>query len=116
MTTRSPEDHHPVPDCFTPLFLSGEYWVLQSYIGGEEGVVQHHRQKRDMGQDFDREVLKVGQSAGFVVTKDGDLRFRVNSNEGVGWTGLPTDKPLWGIFDVFGLAKSIKLSVFGRPQ
>ena len=66
--------------------------------------------------EFNLENLEVGQSAGFVVTKGGELRFRVNGKEGVGWTGLPTDKPLWGIFDVYGKAREISLSVFGELQ
>ena len=79
-------------------------------------LVKHNKQKRGMGLYFDLEKLAVGQSAGFVVTKDGELHFQVNGKEGDGWTGLRTNKPLWGIFDVFGRAKKIRLSVFGESE
>ena len=82
-----------------------------------DGSTLHHNgQRKDIGPDFNLYDIGVGQSAGFVVTKDGVLHFQVNGKEGVRWTGLPTDKPLWGIFDVFGKAKKIRLSVFGESE
>ena len=59
--------------------------------------------------DFNLESLRVGQSIGCLVNKEGELRYFVDGkDQGVGWTGLPTDKPLWGFADIYGLARKIK--------
>ena len=107
MTTRRPEAHDPVP---SNLIDSAEHWMLDG------SILYHNKQRNPIGPDFNLYDIVVGQSAGFVVTKDGELRFQVNGKEGVGWTGLPTDKPLWGIFDAYGRAKKIRLSVFGESE
>ena len=110
MTTRRPEDHDPVPNDCVALYDSAEHWIL------EGTTLCHNVRFNDMGPDFNLFDIEVGQSAGFVVTKDGELRFQVNGKERVGWTGLPTDKPLWGIFDVDGKVNKIRLSVFGESE
>ena len=59
--------------------------------------------------DFNLESLKVGQSIGCCINKDGELRYFINGvDQGVAWTGLPTDKPVWGFADIYGLARKIK--------
>ena len=78
--------------------------------------LRHNGQRKNFGPDFNLFGIEVGQSTGFVVTKYGELHFQVNGKEGVGWTGLPTDKPLWGTFDVYGYANKIRLSVFGESE
>ena len=108
MTTRRPEDHDPVPSDCGAWYGSAEHWILDG------PTLYHNEQRKNIQKDFNLVDIRVGQSAGFVVTKDGGLCFRVNGKERVGWTGLPTDKPLWGIFDVYGKAKKIRLSVFGE--
>ena len=110
MTALRPEDHDPVPSHCGAWFDSAEHWILDGR------TLTHNKQSKDIRTDFDLDDIEVGQSAGFVVTKGGELRFQANGKQRVGWTGLPTDKPLWGFFDVFGDAKKIRLSVFGESE
>ena len=112
MTTRRPEDHDPVPNDCRDLEDSAEHWILHGR------KLSHNERHKSFGPAFDLFGIRVGQSAGFVVTKDGELHFQVIAKEVVGWTGLPTDKPLWGIFDLFGPPKKIRirLSVFGESE
>lgn len=59
--------------------------------------------------DFNLESLKVGQSIGCCVTREGELRYFINGvDQGIAWTGLPTDRPMWGFADIYGLARKIK--------
>ena len=40
-----------------------------------------------------------------------------DDDKGVGWTGLPLDKPIWGFADIYGLARKIKSEfVFGKRE
>ena len=66
--------------------------------------------------DFNLESLRVGQTVGCRVTKEGDLHYYIDDDDkGVGWSGLPTDKPMWGFADIYGLARKIKSEfVFGE--
>lgn len=44
-----------------------------------------------------------------MVNKDGELKYFINGvDQGVAWTGVPTDKPMWGFADIYGLARKIK--------
>ena len=55
------------------------------------------------------ESLKVGQTVGCSINKDGELRYFIDGrDQGVGWSGLPLDKPMWGFADIYGLARKIK--------
>ena len=66
--------------------------------------------------EFNLETLSVGQSIGCCVSKNGELRYFVDGvDQGIGWTGLPTDKPFWGFADIYGLARKIRSEfVFGK--
>ena len=66
--------------------------------------------------DFNLESLRVGQTIGCSVNKEGELHYFIDdSDKGVGWTGLPTDKPMWGFADIYGLARKIKSEfAFGK--
>ncbi len=75
-----------------------------------------HSSGQERRVEFNLETLSVGQSIGCMVNKDGELRYLVDGeDQGVGWTGLPTDKPIWGFADIYGLARKIKSEfVFGK--
>ena len=99
-TLQCPDDR-PVPSGALDLYKSPEYWILSA------STVHHNGQEKRV--DFNLESLKVGQSVGCVVNKDGELHYHIDGkDQGVGWTGLPTDKPLWGFADIYGLARKIK--------
>lgn len=60
--------------------------------------------------DFNLESLRVGQAISCCVNKDGDLKYYVDGKDPgyLAWTGVPTDRPLWGFADIYGLARKIK--------
>ena len=90
------------------MYRSSNYWILSA------STVHSSGQERKL--DFNLESLRVGQTIGCCVNKDGELRYFVDGvDQGVGWTGLPTDKPFWGFADIYGLARKIKSEfVFGK--
>jgi len=56
--------------------------------------------------------LHVEQSVGLLLTRDGDLHLFVDGkHREMVWSGLPTDKPLWGAADVFGVCAKIKADI-----
>ena len=95
-------DDIPVPSGALDLYRSSDYWILSA------STVHHSGQERKV--DFNLEHLRVGQTIGCVVSKDGEMKYFVDGKEPghVGWTGVPTDKPLWGFADIYGLARKIK--------
>lgn len=99
-TVQCPDDI-PVPSGALDLYRSEDYWILSA------STVHHNGQEKRV--DFNLESLRVGQSIGCLVNKEGELRYFVDGkDQGIGWTGLPTDKPLWGFADIYGLARKIK--------
>ncbi|CAI8015324.1 Neuralized-like protein 4 [Geodia barretti] len=95
-------DSIPVPSGALDLYRSSDYWILSA------STVHHNGQERKV--DFNLEQLRVGQTIGCVVNKEGQMKYFVDGKEPgyLGWTGLPTDKPLWGFADIYGLARKIK--------
>lgn len=68
----------------------------------------HHRayEKR---MNFSTADLLLGDIVGCCVTKKGRLEYFVNGKKkGIGWGGLPTDKPLWGVADLSGKTDHIE--------
>ena len=64
-----------------------------------------------MNRNLDK--LKVGQSVGCCVTRNGELRYFIDGvDQNIVWTGLPTNRPLWGIADIYGFAIKIKSAFF----
>ena len=56
--------------------------------------------------------LHVEQSVGLLLTRDGDLHLFVDGkHREMVWSGLPTDQPLWGAADVFGVCAKIKADI-----
>lgn len=109
LTTESP-DEIEVPSGALDLYRSSNYWILSASTVHSSG-----QEKR---VDFNLESLRVGQTVGCRVTKDGDLHYYIDDDDkGIGWSGLPTDKPMWGFADIYGLARKIKSEfVFGKFQ
>lgn len=86
-----------------PLDSSPCHWLLW-------GASIRHKKKRRRFHDLT--VLQVGQTVGCLVTQTGELHFFVDgSHVGCGWSGLPVDKPLWGIVDVYGKCSKIKADI-----
>ena len=94
-------DDIPVPSGALDLYRSSDYWILSA------STVHHNGQENRVA--FNLETVGVGQSIGCHVNRDGELRYSLNGvDQGVAWKGLPTDKPMWGFADIYGLARKIK--------
>lgn len=95
-------DDIPVPSGALDLYRSSDYWILSA------STVHHNGQERKV--DFNLEQLRVGQTIGCVINKEGEMKYFVDGKEPgyVGWSGVPTDRPLWGFADIYGLARKIK--------
>ena len=62
---------------------------------------------------FDLNDLKVGQSVGCCVTRNGELRYFIDGvDQNIAWTGLPTNRPLWGVAHVENGRALIKSEFF----
>lgn len=97
-----------VPSGALDLYRSSDYWILSA------STLHHNGWEKKV--DFNLENLKVGQSLGCAINKAGELRYFINGvDQGVAWTGLPTDKPMWGFADIYGLARKIQSEfLFGK--
>lgn len=97
-----------MPSGALDLYRSIDYWILSA------STLHHNGQEKRV--DFNLESLKIGQSIGCCINKEGELRYFINGvDQGVAWTGLPTDKPMWGFADIYGLARKIKSEfLFGK--
>ena len=83
------------------MYRSDQYWILSASTLHHDG--KEHR------VDFNLESLKIGQSVGCMVNKQGELKYFVDGVDmGVAWTGMPTNRPLWGFADIYGLARKIQ--------
>ena len=53
--------------------------------------------------------LEEDDSIGWRITRDGDWEIYINGKKrAVGWHNVPTDKPLWGVVEMYGKAKTIQ--------
>ena len=63
--------------------------------------------------NFNLYDLKVGQSVGCCVSRNGELKCFIDGiDQGIVWTGLPTNRPMWGIAENQGLRSKIKSEFF----
>ena len=100
LTTQCPDDIN-IPAYFWKLLPSSNYWILSS-----NGVINSN-EKRQL--TFNLNDLSVGQSVGCSVTLNGELHCYVDGKfQCIGWTGLPTDIPYWGVAEVYANTTKIK--------
>jgi hypothetical protein len=104
-TTISPSEYNTIPSSAIsrPLETSPYHWLLW-------GSSIRHKKKRRRFHDLT--LLRAGQTVGCLVTQTGELHYFVDGKHvGRGWSGLPVDKPLWGIVDVYGKCSKIKAHI-----
>ncbi len=83
---------------------SSKYWILST------STVHHDDQAERVHFNPNLESLRDGQTVGCLVTETGELHYFVDGkDQGVGWNGLPVDKPLWGFADIYGRTTKIRL-------
>ena len=73
----------------------------------------HNGKTKDSEVNFNLENLKVGQSVGCCVTRNGELRYFIDGvDQGIACIDLPTNRPLWGVAEIDGLAQKIESEFF----
>ena len=83
------------------FFSSPNHWILHYNTVNNKD--------KDRPLNFNLNDLSVGQSVGCSVTLNGELHCYVDGKfQCVGWTGLPTDIPYWGVADVYANTTKIK--------
>ena len=72
-----------------------------------------HHNKQSKKVDFNLGFLEVEQSIGCCVTREGELSYFIDGvDKGIVWTALPTNRPMWGVVDFYGLKKAVKSEFF----
>ena len=111
LTTENP-DNCAVPSTLYNMYsqCNKRYWLLHG------SLKRHNGQHKTISINTDN--LRVGQSVGLLVTRDGDLHLFVDGKyREMVWSGLPTDQPLWGVADVYGNCTKIKADILcGKNQ
>ena len=73
--------------------------------------MEHNGEARKV--HFDLNNLKVGQSVGCCVTRNGELRYLIDGvDQNIMWTGLPTNRRLWGFAQIIHGRALIKSEFF----
>ena len=92
------------PDTFGPnlaITIGRDCWL---FFGN---IVYHDGNKQTLG--IFTSSLKKGDSVGCCLTGGGDLEIYINGQKrAVGWRNVPVDKPLWGVVDICGRARTIQ--------
>ena len=110
LTTKSLDDTEQLPMNLDDLYLSDsraywQWWRSTVRHGGEKKRISEHCSLFDVGVD---------QTAGMCFTSTGILYLLIDGEvRGMGWKGLPTDEPLWGVADVYKRCTKIKLEQTG---
>ena len=100
LTTECPDDID-MPEDSLRFYSSSNYWILSV------NTVYNSDQKRQL--TFNLNDILVGQSVGCSVTSSGELHCYIDGKfQCVGWTGLPTDRPYWGVAEVYANTTKIK--------
>ena len=102
MTTQCP-DNISIPVYAYEWRNHSDYWIMYG------NVVHHNGEDRELNMNV--WSLNVGQTVGFMVSRVGELLVYIDcvDNGIVMWTGLPTHKPIWGVADIIGGVKKIRL-------
>ena len=83
------------------LFRSKVYWFFR------DNRVYHDNE--DQRFDISTQDLMVDDSIGCCITRYGDFEIYINGKKReVGWHNVPTDKPLWGVVDIFRIGVTIQ--------
>ena len=103
--TVCPDTIAEVPVVYLRLRADERYWTLGSF-----GELSHAGNVRT-GYSLRTELATERQSLGCMVYENGDLHYFIDGkDQGLAYTGLPTDQPLWGFVDIYAKAKEIKFS------
>ena len=100
---QDPDTIDPVPMSNFALRKSRDYWL---YWGN---TVYHGGNEQQLHFSISTEKLRKGGSLGCCITRGGDLEIYINGQEGkVGWRNVPVNKPLWGVVEIYGKARTIQ--------
>ena len=100
-TLQDPDTLDPLQINYTNLTRSKDYWLFSG------NRMYHNGNKQEVS--ISTFSLKKGESIGCCITRNGDLEIYINGQKNaVGWHNVPVDKPLWGVADIYGKAKTIQ--------
>ena len=95
-----PDTIDPVPNVTPEVIDSENYWLFK------DNMVYHNRNRQR--QSISTGHLNKDDSIGCCITTGGDLEIHINGKRVVGWCNVPVDKPLWGVVDMCGRAKTVQ--------
>ena len=106
MTTQCPDDIS-IPSYAVEWKDHSDYWILRC------STVYHNGKRSQLKVNL--ESLGEGQTVGCTVSREGELHVYIDGvDKGIVWTELPTHKPFWGVADVCGCTKKIRLVSSGE--
>ena len=109
VTTLDPSSASAVIPQSLSYCMKKQFWVVRQ-------MESYHGQEIKESRYFSKDLKDIN-TIGVVVTEKGDLHLLINSNDvGVIWKDLPTDKPLWGIVDVYGQLKKVRAEFLGKQE
>ena len=109
MTVECPYELEEVPTQALDLYESKNYWILKAFTVFHEGRYKELK--------FSVKDLKVGDTIGCSIHKDGTLHYYVNGKDrGVSWDGkLPINEAVYGFVDINGRVTKIRsLFYYGK--
>ena len=87
----------------TDLRESKYYWLFRG------SMVYHGGERQKLPSSILPSSFVEGDSIGCCITNGGDLENYINRQKrAVGWRNVPVDKPLWGVVDMEGSARTIQ--------
>ena len=99
-TLLDPDTIDSIPKFGTDL-ISEDYWLFLN------SIVYHDEQEQDI--NISTLALNEGDSIGWYITRDGDWEIYINGKKrAVGWRNVPTDKPIWGVVEMYGKAITVQ--------
>ena len=109
VTTKNPNcPQTRIVRAVTDLFTEDEteYWMLSG--------CRVHNGLQEKEYNFNMHNLGVNDCVGLQVTPEGNLKYYVNKVcKGVAMCGIPTKKPVFAIFDVYGRTKQVSWKYYG---
>ena len=102
MTVECPDEIQQLPLDSSSFHKSNNYWILDG------NTVYHHGRKKEV--QFNTWNLKVGDTIGASIHKDGSLHLYLNGiDQGICWEDkLPTNQAMYGVVDVYGCHNKIR--------
>ena len=102
MTVECPDEIQKLPWSLYNWRDRRNYWIFSG------STVYHHERAKKV--QFNINKLRVGDTIGCSVHKDGTLHYYINGiDKGISWDDkLPTNQTMYGVVELWGLHKRIR--------